>query len=350
MLVNAQAKGIGCLFLVVFLFLSCTIQKKRFSFGYHIEFVSLKHLAKPKNSTIEKPTDKPVAKSALVQPNYIKSIPLSLVFSKKATEHFSTKHAVAFHTSQQAKAIKNDTLKTTAYYHTHQTNTKNMSTNTTNYSKRKTALLIGLSLLFMAVIAGVAVPILTSLFVSGNEVATAANIIAQYSKYMAAVVAWLAIFMLDILVSLGIYSYYKKDKKNLATATSTLRLIYTAILGVGIFQLLLNTPSTATNAIYQHIHLFNKFWGIGLIVFGAHLIMLGILFKHEGGKKWVTTTIKSLLILGGIGYMIQYIGVLVVANPTAYAKVVESIFMVFMITGEVFYAIWKIVKGGKTQH
>lgn len=347
MLDKAQAKVLGCLLLIVFLSLSCTIQKKRFSFGYHIEFITLKHLAKPQNGVVEKTMDKPVTKSALVQTNYTKSIPLSLISGNKATHHLSTKHALAFHPPQQAKAIKDDTLKTTKYYHTNQTNKKMMNTTTTSNNKRKAAIIIGVSLLLMAVIAGIAVPILTSLFVSGNEVATAANVVTQFSKYMVSVVAWLAIFVLDILVSLGIYTYYKKEKKNLATATCTLRLIYTAILGVGIFQLLLNTPTTSSAAIYNHINLFNKFWGLGLIVFGAHLILLGFLFKNEGGKKWVTTTIKLLLILGGIGYMLQYIGVLVVANPTAYAKLIESIFMVFMIAGEVSYAIWKLAKGGK---
>ena len=35
------------------------------------------------------------------------------------------------------------------------------------------------------------------------------------------------------------------------------------------------------------------------------------------------------------------------ANPIAFAAVVQPIFIIPMILGEISYAIWKLVKGGK---
>lgn len=192
---------------------------------------------------------------------------------------------------------------------------KKIGSSNPNTSKRKTALVIGGTLLSMALLAGVTIPALGTLTAS---------------------LGLIGIFILDVLVSLGIYNYHKKEKPKLAKNTAFLRLLYTAILGIGIvYHILGNVP------------MFNTIWGVGLIAFGIHLITLGILFNNEGGKRWVNALIKSLLIIAGIGYVIQYVGILVVANPTGFAALIESIFIVPMILGEVFYALWMLVKGGK---
>jgi hypothetical protein len=129
---------------------------------------------------------------------------------------------------------------------------------------------------------------------------------------------------------------HKKEKPKLAKVSSILRFIYTAVLGVGIgYHITGNVP------------MFNSIWGIGLIVFGIHLITLGILFNNEDGKKWVNILVRSLLIIAGIGYVIQYIGILIVPNPIGFAALIESFFIIPMILGEVFYALWMLIKGGK---
>lgn len=184
-----------------------------------------------------------------------------------------------------------------------------------NKTERKTAKVIGGALLLMAVLAGIAIPALGSLTASLGLV---------------------GIFILDILVSFGIYKYHKKEKPKLAKVSSILRFLYTAILGVAIgYHIMGNVP------------IFNSIWGIGLIAFGIHLITLGILFNNEGGKKWVNIFIKSLLIIAGIGYVIQYIGILIVPNPIGFAALIESLFIIPMILGEVFFALWMLIKGGK---
>lgn len=183
--------------------------------------------------------------------------------------------------------------------------------------KRKTAKVIGGSLLLMAVLAGIAMPALGTLTAS---------------------LGLIGIFILDILVSFGIYNYHKNEKTKLARVTSIMRLIYTAIFGIGIgYHIMGNVP------------LFNQIWGIGLITFGIHLITLGILYNNEGGKKWINIIIKSLLIIAGIGYLIQYVGILFVANPLGYAKLIQSIFIIPMILGEITYAVWMLIKGGKVR-
>lgn len=213
--------------------------------------------------------------------------------------------------------------------------------------KRRLAILIGASILLIGILAGITVPALSSLFVLNNVALTASNVISNFGQFSAAVVGWISIFVLDLLASFGIYKYNKEEKPKMAALTGGLRLAYTGILGIGISELLKVSTTIPAASIYQHIDKFNSMWGLGLIFFGFHLLTLGILFKNEGGKKWVNTAIKTLLIVAGIGYIIQYVGILLVPNPVTFAAFVEPIFIIPMILGEVFYALWTLFKGGK---
>jgi hypothetical protein len=184
--------------------------------------------------------------------------------------------------------------------------------------QRKTAIITGASLLLMAVLAGIAMPVLGTLTAS---------------------VGLIGIFILDLIVSFGVVKYHKKQKPKLAKTSGLLRILYTAFLGVAVGY-----------HIAGSVAMFNKLWGIGLIFFGIHLITLGLLYDNEGGRKWLKYLIQSLLIIAGIGYIISYVGILLVPNPVGFLALMESIFIVPMILGEVFYALWMLIKGGKIQN
>jgi hypothetical protein len=181
--------------------------------------------------------------------------------------------------------------------------------------ERKAAIIKGGSLILMAILAIFSIPVLGTLTAS---------------------IGLVGILLLDILVSFGINRYYKERNPKLAKVTSLLRLLYSAIFSIGIGY-----------HIAGNLLMFNTFWQIGLIGFGLHLIALGILFNNEGGKKWVNIAIKSLLIVAGVGYIIQNIGLLLFPNAIAFAALIKSIFILPMILGEISFAIWMIFKGGK---
>lgn len=224
---------------------------------------------------------------------------------------------------------------------------KNLKNDIEQKRKRRAALIIGISILLMAAVAAFAAPAISSLFVLAEPALTTLNVVGAMSKFRAAVIGWIIIFVLDVLISIGVHKYYKEEKSRLAITTGILRLVYSAFLGIGIAQLLRAATSAPTGAIYGLLNSFHNFWNWGLIVFGLHLIILGILYHNEGGKKWVNITIKVLLILAGIGYMALYIGVLIAPNPIAFAAIVEPIFLIPQLLGEVLFAIWMLVKGGK---
>ncbi len=230
------------------------------------------------------------------------------------------------------------------------------------FTKRQLAILIGVSLLLMALIAAFSFPTFTSIFVQGNAVATGLNLTANSGKFVGSIFGWIGIAILDLLVSWGIYKYYKKDRhkstkkeeskfdqSRLAAITGLLRLIYTLFLISAIVALGLAKSAGSALQSYNLLSAFSSIWSWGLIVFGLHLIVLGITYKKEDGRKWFTILMKCLLILAGIGYMVQNIALLLVPSPVAFLATIESIFMIFMIVGEMAFALWMIIKGGKTE-
>lgn len=181
--------------------------------------------------------------------------------------------------------------------------------------RRKSAMILGASLILMAVLAGISIPSLGTTSSSFGLV---------------------SIFFLDILVSILIIRIHKIDRPKLAWVSGVIRLVYTVVLGIAIAFL-----------IGGNIALFEQIWGIGLIGFGVHLICLGFLFNFQSKKKWIKYLIKSLLPLAGLGYVIWYIGILIVPNVEAFERLMEIIFIAPMILGEIFYAFWMLIKGGK---
>jgi hypothetical protein len=194
---------------------------------------------------------------------------------------------------------------------------KNTDPESIQKRERKQAILKGVALIVMAGLAFVFIPVLGTLPAS---------------------IALVAIFLLDLLISFLIYKYYIKRKPKLAKVTSSLRLLYSALFAIGIGY-----------HIAGSLLMFNTFWKLGLIGFGLHLIALGLLFNNEGGKKWVNIAIKSLLIAAGIGYMIINIGILFVPNPITFSASMLSIFLWPMILGELSFAVWMIIRGGKNR-
>lgn len=215
------------------------------------------------------------------------------------------------------------------------------------HSTRRIAIITGSALLLMAMVAAFSAPLISGIFVSGNPALTAQNLSTGFGKFTGSLIGWLIILALDLLVSIGVYVYYKKEKPKMAFTSAFLRLLYSVFLGVAIYQLLKLRLTTPAPEIYHHIQAFHSIWGWGLIVFGLHLIVLGILVKNAGGKKWWTITIKAVLMFAGVGYLVIYAGMLFVPDPMGFKAAIEPIFLIPMILGEVFFALRMLIKGGK---
>lgn len=201
------------------------------------------------------------------------------------------------------------------------------------YLKRKKlsyAKLTGFSLLLMAVVAAFSFGfVLSGIYEAGDVVKTSQNIESKASLYTLGNIGWVLILILDLIVSFGLYQIFKSKNNRLAAIAASLRIIYSAMLGLGII------------ALYQeNIEAFMVNWELGLIVFGLHLVMLYVLNNHFG--KLVPKWLGYLLLIAGLSYSFIHGVSLWMPQWMDSMKTLESILVIPMSLSEILLAFWLI--------
>ncbi len=199
---------------------------------------------------------------------------------------------------------------------------------------RRWSLISGISLLIMIVAAGYAYGyVFSQVYESGNVITTLSNIQTNYMLYVTGIVAWGLILVLDLLISYGFYLYLKPIQGKLALTSGLLRLAYSFFLGIAILFLIRND-----------IELFNRIWSFGLIIFGFHLTITGIAVISKTGLLRI---LGILLIIAGMSYSLIHGLDNFLPELETFTASLESILVVPMTIGELFFGIWLLVKGGK---
>jgi hypothetical protein len=220
-----------------------------------------------------------------------------------------------------------------------------------NFSVKKWGLITGISLLIMAIAAGFSYGyVFGELVVPGDAGATLEKITASSGLYLSGIAGWILIFLLDLIVTWALYQYFRSVHKTGSSVTAILRFVYTLILGWGILQLLsgygeignLQQEGMANaSALAASIASFEQLWSNGLIIFGLHLIGLGVL-------AWMANHVPNLwsilLIFAGMCYVFVSAGNLIPSLEAAVASV-ENILAIPMTIGELGFGIWLLVKG-----
>ncbi len=216
--------------------------------------------------------------------------------------------------------------------------------------KEKTAgLVAGISLIVMAIAAGFSYGFVQNQIVGESAEITRQNLMDNKSLFLAGLAGWIVIFITDLIVSGALYIFFKTTSKRISLLTSFVRIIYTLVLGLAIFQLTGILPflkGTGTSfEINTQFASFGKIWSTGLIIFGFHLLGLGYL------------SIKSRLIPGFLGYLLYIAGAGYVLIHAAkqfalfsqpVIDSVENILALPMALSEILLAGWLIYKGLKS--
>lgn len=231
--------------------------------------------------------------------------------------------------------------------------------NTKSTSQRRSALIAGISLLLMAVVAGLSYGYLHgNLLVVDDARATLYNLKTSTGLFYTEIFGWTLIFLLDALVAWSLYHFFATANKDLAFLSSFLRVIYTAVLGIAIYNLpkvltIINGHLAQVNAdgpateVMHYLNSFEDIWSKGLVIFGLHLMILGYLaFKAD----YVPKVWGVLMILAGVSY--SYLNGMNAFFPHMKEQLVliESILSLPMIVGEVGFAVWLVAKGGKLKN
>ena len=208
--------------------------------------------------------------------------------------------------------------------------------------QKKWGLITGCSIVLMAFLAGVTYEgIHLNFYVVGDFVKTAKLVEANVNLYKVEIVLWLGIVLLDVLVSIGIYKIYKTTQKQFALLALFLRLIYSFVLFVAVIELAL--PLLLENElpyISLYFNMFEKIWSLGLIIFGLHLIVLGIIVYRSlvGSKFW-----GAFLVFGGVCYMLVHTLKSYFPNLGEINGQIEAVLMIPMALSEIGFSVWLIV-------
>jgi hypothetical protein len=213
-------------------------------------------------------------------------------------------------------------------------------------SKRKLALITAWSLILMAIIAGFSLGYAYSTFNQPEQIDILKDHVQNsLGLYRTMVIGVILVIILDFIVSYTLYKYFIEEDRRIALMSGVLRVAYTFVFALATYYMSknLNIAELTNQTVNTNLSLFQSIWSGGLIVFGVHLVLIGVLMKWH---KRIPKILWYFTLLAGVSYVEVHL--LKSVNPnSAFANTLEMILALPMAIGEIGLAIWLLVRGGK---
>ena len=190
----------------------------------------------------------------------------------------------------------------------------------------------------MAVIAGVAnFAVVESMIVPGDAAVTAGNIRGNAAGFRLGALGLVTVAILDVLVAWSLYAVFRPVNPALSLLAAWLRLAYAAVFAFAAAFLFVAARAAGSDpALTMTLtDVFGDAWTVGLVVFGAHLVLLGVLALRS---DFVHAVFGVLLLIAGAGYAFDSVAVLI--DPDFGFEVA-----LFTFAGEVAFIVWLLVRG-----
>ncbi len=216
-------------------------------------------------------------------------------------------------------------------------------------SIRRAAVIEGFALLAMTALSVYAfVVVIGGLIVDGDAARTAGNIADAEGRFRIGVACFALVAVLDVVIAWALRVLFAPVSDTVASLAAALRVAYAAVLLVATGHLVVasqlltgpegragfTTPELQAQGLLL-IDAFNAVWQAGLALFGFHLVLLGYLVIRS---SYVPTVLGILLVLAGIGYLIDSFGLMLVRD---YSANVAG----FLFVGEALLMLWLLVRG-----
>lgn len=153
------------------------------------------------------------------------------------------------------------------------------------------------------------------------------------------ILAFLVTVVFDVVVAWALYELYRTHE--LSGLSTLFRMMHAGIMGVAVFALPGTLELDTGQEILNQIDIFNNIWLIGLFFFGIHLLLLGKIIEKP-------KIIAIFLILAGIMYMVDTSAHFLLQNYEDYRSIFLALVAIPSIIGEMSFAVWLLIKGGKT--
>lgn len=152
------------------------------------------------------------------------------------------------------------------------------------------------------------------------------------------IMAFLITVVFDVVVAWALKELFKEHK--LTTLSTYFRMMHAGIMGVAIFALVKTLSLNSEAEILGQVDTFNIIWLIGLFFFGVHLILLGRILKTP-------KIISIFLMLAGAMYIFDTSAHFLYPKYDLHSDIFLAMVAIPSILGEMSFAIWLLVKGGK---
>ncbi|GET32560.1 DUF4386 domain-containing protein [Prolixibacter bellariivorans] len=223
-------------------------------------------------------------------------------------------------------------------------------------TKRNFARIAGIAILMMAAVAAFTYGYIhNSLVVPNHPETTISNLKASTWLFRTEIVGWHFILLCDVVVAWALYKFFKDENQQLSQITAVLRLVYAAVLGGAVFKLIsvlgiINgkagiVPELADQQMLSFLKSFESTWSFGLIIFGFHLLLLGFLALQS---KAIHFSWGVLLVIAALSYITIHTLKIGFPEFDSQIKTAEMILSLPMALGEVGFAVWLIIRGGKS--
>jgi hypothetical protein len=212
-------------------------------------------------------------------------------------------------------------------------------------SQRTIAKITGYSLILMALIAGFSLGFAYTKFIPSSQPdLVQKNLTENLELYKFMLLGILFIIILDILVSWTLFLYFKNDNKKYALFSFIFRFIYTLIFCFATYFLTKNIGQTNNEIVLNNYNIFQFTWSVGLIIFGIHLLLIGLLMKLH---KSIPKILWYLTFIAGYSYILVHLLKTTSPQFTEFAATLNNILALPMALGELGLAVWLIIKGGE---
>lgn len=233
-----------------------------------------------------------------------------------------------------------------------------MTSSTSEVTPRRAALIAGAGYLVIFVLAVFAnFMVIGGLVESGDAAATAANIVESEGLFRAGLVAFMVVFLVDVVVAWALFVLFRSLSRDLSLLTAWFRLVYTVFLGVALIfffvalQLLSGAgyltafgPGQIDANVLLAVDAFNYAWLVGLACFGVHLILLGYLVVRSG---WAAQSLGYVLMAAGAAYIVDTLARAVITDYADLENLFLAIVAVPSVVGELWFTLWLLRKGGR---
>jgi hypothetical protein len=179
-----------------------------------------------------------------------------------------------------------------------------------------------------------------------DAAATAANLAESQHLVRLGTVAFLAIFLVDIVIAWALHALLRGVHHDLSLVAAWFRLAYTVMLGVALVFLhlalvLVGDSAAAAGATDAQVLLalqaFDFTWVAGLAAFGVHLVLVGRLLLGSGAAPRL---LGGLLMVAGAAYVLDTVAHIALADYEAHASTFLVMVAIPSIVAELGLTVW----------